>query len=73
MYVKFLHVARQATVDNMPLDGQDDLSDRLVQRSSYGIDSAVELGLPPLHDEDAPTCGSNHVTSKTCSKNGMLS
>ena len=56
----------------MPLDGQSDLSDGLVQQAWYGIDNAVGIGLPPLSDEELPTCGSNHVTSKTCFKKGEV-
>ena len=52
------------------LDGQGDMSDPLVQKTWYGGIDAVDIGLPPLEDEASPTCGTNHVTSKTCSMKG---
>lgn len=56
----------------MTLDGQSDLSDGLVQQAWFGIDDVVGIGLPPLSDEELPTCGSNHVTSKTCFMKGEV-
>lgn len=48
------------------------MGDPQVQRSWYQIDDAVGMGLPPLNDKDLPTCGTDHVISKTCSMKGMI-
>lgn len=52
--------------------GQDDLSDGLV-REKYGVEyDALAVGLPPLNEEDLPTCGLNHETSKTCAREEII-
>ena len=52
-------------------DGQEDFADHIVARSR-GISNPQEIGLPLLHDDELPTCGMNHETSKTCSKKGWM-
>ena len=52
-------------------DGQEDFADIIVARA-HGISNQQEIGLPSLPDDELPTCGMNHETSKTCSKKGRL-
>lgn len=52
-------------------DGQEDFADKIVARS-HGISNLQEVGFPSLPDDELATCGTNHETSKTCSKKGRI-
>ena len=52
--------------------GQDDLSDNII-RQYFGFENdTLAMGLPPLDRADIPTCGTNHETSKTCSREDVI-
>ena len=53
------------------LDGQEDLADGIFAKM-LGIANVQEAGLPPVRADELATCGTNHETSKTCTRQGTV-
>ncbi|KAL8748907.1 MAG: hypothetical protein Q9184_007029, partial [Pyrenodesmia sp. 2 TL-2023] len=52
-------------------DGPSDLADPFEDRQ-YGFERPVEMGLPPLPDEDMPPCGRNRPGERPCTRKEIL-
>ncbi|KAL8690345.1 MAG: hypothetical protein Q9218_004186 [Villophora microphyllina] len=50
---------------------QSDLLDPL-ELDDYGFNNPVDVGLPPVDDDDVPRCGSNRSGGTPCSRNEII-